>query len=213
MSEMRNQLGSMGPPDDGPSPQRPQLPEGPLRGAGEAFLRDRQKNPFQAQHDLNKAIHNQVTREMVMLDHIRREMDHLVSKGDTVTPQDVIGAAGRVVGHGMGTREMATLLSDMPTQAGQGLAAWLMVHDANIRQAEAQVRHAKALAQHAVGVSAMRNMAANHLQRTAQQRRQGMGTLGPRAQRETGGQAAPPGPTPQVIQMMQAPQPQGAETS
>src|SRR5215469_9796008 len=53
------------------------------------------------QHDVAKAIYGKTVSAKNMLDRIREEMDKLTNMADTVTPQDVIGAAGRLVGHGI----------------------------------------------------------------------------------------------------------------
>src|SRR5215469_12402864 len=101
----------------------------PQRGGPDQF-------GLQQRSDIAKAIYGKTVSARNMLDHIRTELDRLTNLADTVTPQDVIGAAGRLVGHGIPAKEMATLLADMPTNAGQGLAAWVQMHDQNARQQE-----------------------------------------------------------------------------
>lgn len=117
----------------------------------------------QQQHDGAKAVYDQLTKAKGMLDHMRREMDQLVQKGDTVSPDEVVSAAGRVVGHGVGAREMAMMLADMPQMAGQGLAAWLAAHDQGVRQQEAHVAQMLQVAAHRYGVAGVGMLAADAL--------------------------------------------------
>lgn len=211
----RNALGAPG--DMAPDNMTP-----PKGGSGRA-------GPMQelmAAHDHAKAVYGQVTKARNLLDHMRREMDQLTSKGDVVSPQDVIAAAGRVVGHGAGATEMATILSSMPSMAGQGLAAWLAAHDVGIRNQEAHVDQMKSLAQHQMGVAALRVIAGVHMtQRVGEMAaaRSRMGILAPsgRVGLATGPGArpavGPPGmapqgmpiPAPNVLQTMQRPTEQG----
>lgn len=135
----------------------------PRNGAGD---KDPMMAAAQRQHDGAKAVFDQLTKARGMLDHMRREMDGLVQKGDTVGPDEVIAAAGRVVGHGVGAREMAMLLADMPSMAGQGLAAWLAAHDQGIAQQEAHVDQMLQVAGHRYGVASIGLMAASHINST-----------------------------------------------
>ena len=169
---------------------------------------------YHTEHAYNRAVYGKLVDAARMLDHIRGEMDKLTVMGDTVTPEDVIGSAGRLVGHGVPARELAQILSDMPTQAGQGLAAWVAQNDALVTQQEAHVAQMREIAQYRMGASAMQVLAANHLMERGQQRAAAAGGLAPRAR---GGAAAPPAnamapaapsmPQPQIVEMMQGPQP------
>jgi hypothetical protein len=115
------------------------------------------------QSDISKAIYGKTVQAGRMLDHIREELDKLTNMADTVTPGDVIGAAGRLVGHGIPAKEMATLLADMPTNAGQGLAAWVQMHDQNARQQEAEVARITSVARYQMGLAALRELAGEHI--------------------------------------------------
>src|SRR5215469_16237823 len=99
-----------------------------------------------------------------VLDHLRRELDSLMEMGDTVRPEHVIEAAGRLVGHGIGATQVATIMSDMPAQGGEGLASWIRMHEAVVSQAEMQLIQENRLIQHNMGVAAVSAMAATHLE-------------------------------------------------
>jgi len=152
------------------------------------------------QTDVQKAIYQKTVHARSMLDHIRTELDKLTNMADSVSPEDVIGAAGRLVGHGIPAKEMATLLADMPTNAGQGLAAWVGMHDQNARQQEAEVDRITHMARYQMGLAAFRELAGNHILnhhiRPRQAAAQGMA-----------GQMAPgaAGPQTSVLQIAQAP--------
>lgn len=159
-------------------------------------------------HSYNKLVYQKLVQADRMLGVLRGEMDKLALMGDTVAPEDVIAAAGRVVGHGVPARELATLLADMPSQAGQGLSAWVAQQDQGLMQQEAHVAQMREIAQHRMGVSAVREMAADEVMNRGRRTAAAMGALGPGAE-------APPGgggggmPQPQVVQMAQAPSEEG----
>lgn len=162
----------------GPGPTLPTGggPDGPAPAPqGKGPLADLEQS-----HAYAKSVYNQVSRARMLLDHMRREMDQLVRKGDTVALEDVIAAAGRVVGHGAGAKDMATILSSMPPIGGQGLASWLQMHDASIRQQEAYVNQAMNVVAHRYGVSGMALVAGVHLADDARKKMIAAGTLGPR---------------------------------
>jgi hypothetical protein len=110
---------------------------------------------------------------------MRREMDGLTKLGDTVTPEDVISAAGRVVGHGVDAKGMATILADMPPMGGQGLAGWLMMHDQAITQQEAHAETLQAILQHRMGQAALRAIAGLHVADGARKAAVTAGALAP----------------------------------
>ena len=111
-----------------------------------------------------KAQYNQGMKAQGVLDHLRRELDGLMDLGDTVRPEHIIEAAGRLVGHGLGATQLAQIMSDMPAQGGEGLASWVRMHDLTISQAEQRVMMENKLLQHNMGVAAVGSMAATHLE-------------------------------------------------
>lgn len=158
------------------------------------------------QHDFARAMYDKLKESRGMLDHIRIELDKLTSLGDAVTHSDVMGAAGRLVGHGVPAKEMATLLADMPLGAGQGLAAWLQMHDMGATQQEALVDRLVGTARHRMGVAALKELAGEHVMEPLRGQRAAAGPLG-----------AQPRPTPgvgmmpqtSVMQVAQRPEMQG----
>src|SRR5215467_202426 len=198
----------------GPSPASPTLPT-PVSGGPNGLMRPGGEGPnspaptgspasptpsgrkgpmdeIVEAHDYAKFVHDTFAKAQVMLQHMRREMDNLVKKGDTVQPPDVVAAAGRLVGHGLNAKEMAAILVDMPPMGGQGLAAWLATHDQAIQQQEAHVEVMKQLTGHNMMQSAFKVIAALHLRQRAQQFAGGMaaqmGALGPRPPTAEAGQ-------------------------
>lgn len=173
----------------------------PSRGPDELGLKQ--------QHDVARATYDKVKDSRRMLDHIRVELDKLADMADTVTPQDVIGAAGRLVGHGVPAREMAVLLSDMPQGAGQGLASWIQAHDMLARQQEAEVDRVANISRHRLGVTALKDLAGEHaLGRMRGQQvstPQAAGQLGPQPRPGLGGGM----PQTSVMQVAQRPEVEG----
>lgn len=163
-------------------------------------------------HSYNKIIYQKLVQADRMLGVLRGELDKLALMGDTVAPEDVIASAGRVVGHGVPARELATLLADMPSQAGQGLSAWVAQQDQALTMQEAHVAQMREIAQHRMGVSAVREMAADEVMARGRRTAAAMGAMGPLG---PGGQGPSPGgggggmPQPQVVQMAQAPSEEG----
>jgi len=177
---------------------------------------DRGDTAFHAEHNYNKAVYRKLQQAKATFDHIRVEMDKLVEMGDTVSPEDVVAAAGRVVGHGVPAGDMASLLAQMPTMAGQGLAAWLAQQDQAVRAQEMHIDQVREIAQHRMGVSAFRTLAADHLMRRGQERTEANALAqrgAPPAGPPTGPLGAAPAPQgmpqTQVIQMARAPERQG----
>lgn len=163
-----NPLGGGGPPPMGPAPY--QTDAGPIA---------RGSNPLEDAHAYHKAVHQKISNADRLIKRMREEIDKLVLMGDVVSPEDVVAAAGRVVGHGVPAKEMASLLASMPTQAGQGLAQWVQLQHGQLQQQEAVVAQAKEVALHRMGVSGVRALAASDLQNAARAGTSQMGPLAP----------------------------------
>jgi hypothetical protein len=103
------------------------------------------------------------------LDHVRGELDELMNLGDMVRPEDVIQAAGRLVGKGFGAENLAQLLSDMPTMGGQGLASRIRMHDITVVKAEAALQQQANVARNRLGVAGIKSLAASHMEHMAGQ--------------------------------------------
>jgi hypothetical protein len=111
-----------------------------------------------------KSQYDQAMKAQGVLDHLRVELDTLMNMGDTVRPEDVIEAAGRLVGHGLGASQLAQIMSDMPAMGGEGLASWVRMHDNTISQAEQQLSLQTRVLQHNMGIAATTAMAATHME-------------------------------------------------
>jgi hypothetical protein len=93
----------------------------------------------------------------------RQELDALVAKGDSVTPEDVIEGAGALVGAGADVHGISGMLASMPQGGGQALVGWLKQQDQFVQQKEAQIEQTIDLSRHRLGVSAMHQLLGHHL--------------------------------------------------
>jgi len=177
-------LGSGGvPASESPTPSGRPQPEGASIGAptpqpagppsGNAMVPpSRQGQPFADVHQNLKYVKNQYDTNMKaqkVLDHLRVELDQLMDMGDMVRPEHVIEAAGRLVGHGIGATQLAQIMSDMPSQGGEGLASWIRMHDISVTGAEQHLAQNTAVLQHRMGVAGIKSLAALHLEQEATQ--------------------------------------------
>lgn len=204
-----------------PLPQAPQpdQPEGPIPAGQRADT----SGPFGDVHaNLNQSVakYRMGQRAQQVLDHVREELDNLMDMGDVVRPEDVIGAAGRLVGKGIGPQQLAELLASMPTMGGEGLASWVRMHDATIRQAEMALSKENDLSRHQMGVAGMRSLAANaaedrirgQARNAAASMRGNMGALAPQSGQGGGAQRTSGLPATSVLQVQQpSPADEGAE--
>lgn len=161
-------------------------------------------------HSYNKIVFQKLVQADRMLSTIRGEMDKLALMGDTVSPEDVIAAAGRVAGHGVPARELASILAEMPSQAGQGLSAWVTQQDQALTLQEAHVRQMRSIAAYRMGLSNLRVTAAEDIMNRGKRAAVSMGALGPGVQQPAPAGGAQQMPQPQVMEMMQAPEQEGA---
>lgn len=137
----------------------------------------KQGQPFADVHQNLKQVQAQYKdnmRAQQVLDHLRVELDQLMDYGDMVRPEQVIEAAGRLVGHGIGATQLAQIMSDMPAVGGDGLASWIRMHDLTITNAEQMLARQTALFQHQLGVASIKSLAASHLEQTSKEGRQAM---------------------------------------
>ena len=139
----------------GPRPPRqsrgPYTPPGPL-------------DQVHANLDMAERQQKENMKAYGVLDRVREELDDLMNMGDMVRPEDVIQAAGRLVGHGFGAENLAQLLSDMPTTGGQGLASWIRMHDITVTQAEQKLNQDTNVTQSRMGIAAIKSLAASQLE-------------------------------------------------
>jgi hypothetical protein len=214
MSETRNGLmpsagqstgqntgqGMSGMPEQGPdlgrmSESNPLVP-GSHPGSESGVDRSQGQSPWdqiynEFQH--HKAVYEKVRTAVQQTRHLRTGLDKLLTLGDMVTPEDVMQEAGRVVARGIGAREMAVLLSEMPTQGGQQLQQWLAVHDASLRNHEVMAQQALDLTRHRMGVTALQAMAAHSVGVPGTPKPSRVGGFGPRGAAGFGVQPTAPG--------------------
>lgn len=111
------------------------------------------------------------------LTNITGELTNLAKMGDTVTPDDVVNSAGRLVAQGSDAMEMAGLLADMPENPQQ-LQAWIAQHAQAAQAQVAKLAPVHDLARHHVGMAALRMITAHsindHMQSMMPQAPEGM---------------------------------------
>lgn len=93
---------------------------------------------------------------------VRKALDGLVELADTVTPEDVVKAAGSIVSHGLDPMAMANLLADMPDNS-QALQDWVKQHDMETTQREQQLAAATHAVRHQMGTMALRKVLLTHM--------------------------------------------------
>jgi hypothetical protein len=189
-----------GMPLPGPSDGAPGAPD-PGTTMGDSRVRNRgekQQTPFDQFHqnlDITKKQYENNVKAFKVVDHVRKELDDLMKMGDIIRPEDVIQAAGRLVGHGLGAENLAQLLSDMPTLGGQGLASWIRMHDMTMRATESKLAAETDLYRHRMAIAGFKSLAAIHAEDRIKEgvgaAMNSMGDLGPGA-----GGAGGPGMTP-----------------
>lgn len=111
-----------------------------------------------------------VEKAFKQLGRIRKGLDTLVEKGDSVTSDDVLDEMATLVAHGADPKVLAAIIAGntqagvqpMPPQ-GEALAGWLTAVERDIvAPSEAQLRPAMALAGHQLGVAAMHKLVDMH---------------------------------------------------
>jgi hypothetical protein len=123
---------SMGtaPPPGAPNPEKqatmgkgPKAPTPPGAPSGP-------QDPFDAAH----AQFTASSKVSAQLKKANKIWQGLVSKGDSVQPEDVMEAGGDLVGVGATPQALAQTMADMPSTGGQGLAGWVQQHGQTISE-------------------------------------------------------------------------------
>lgn len=135
----------------------PQMPPGPAA-----------QNPHADAFGQAQASYAATSKAMGMMDKVRTELTGLAKMGSAVTPEDVIQGAGKLVGSGADPMELAGLMSDMPTNGGDALAAWVAQHAATSAQNEAKLKMAHEAAKHSLGVASIHHLAHASMQPVGQ---------------------------------------------
>lgn len=131
----------------GLSPPTPQSAPGPVDSVSKV-------------HGVAQARLAKTTEASNLLGDIHSELSKLSDLGDTVTQDDIVKSAGKLVAAGIPPNTLASLLSDMPAE-GPGLGVWVQDHLATITQRQAQLAPIHAIAGHDVGVAALHGIAAH----------------------------------------------------
>ena len=134
----------------------PSLPPGMMEG-----LQGEYKSAL-AQFDKAKKSFMTVTK-------VATEVEKLVDMGDSVTLDDVVSAAGKMVGFGLTATAIASLLAGagggppVPQKEGQALASWCKTQAEQLEQRKQQVTVALDKARHAALVSGEHILQATHV--------------------------------------------------
>lgn len=112
---------------------------------------------FGGAQDQAAARYSKMKAAVATLSSVRKEMDGLVALHDTVSQEDVVKAAGRLVASGLGAVPVAGLLADMPPD-GEALQRWVQQQDQGVTVREQQAERALALTRHELGLVALRNI-------------------------------------------------------
>lgn len=103
------------------------------------------------------------SKVMSSLAQVREQMISLVKLGDTIQPEDVMTAAGKLVGHGQDPMAIVGLLADMPETGGEPMAAWIAQHAEMIIAKSQEAAQVHAATQHQLGVAGMTSLVAHSL--------------------------------------------------
>ena len=91
------------------------------------------------------------------LNYMRQELDKLLTKGDTVSQDDVMEAAGKLASHGYDPKNLASFLADLPEQGAQ-INGMLQQKEAMIKQQEQKLGQATEVLRDQLGHSAMQSL-------------------------------------------------------
>jgi uncharacterized coiled-coil protein SlyX len=92
-----------------------------------------------------------------LLDAVQEQMDGLASKYDTVSPEDVVTSAGKLVAAGLAPEAMAGMLADMPDNS-QALQDWVAQHQKDVAQRSEQLDAMLGETRHQMGVVGLRQL-------------------------------------------------------
>jgi hypothetical protein len=114
---------------------------------------------LQGAHESASAMYKKTGEASDHVETMVGELGDLAKLGPSVTPDDVIDAAGRLAANSASSpHELAAALADMP-EGGEALASWVQQHLQRYQQMAQQVAQAHAVIRHETAVSAMRRLA------------------------------------------------------
>lgn len=115
------------------------------------------------QHRKISAQYYALKKAAILAEHIRDAFDQLEDLQDTVTTENVLDAAAKLVAKGGDPAALAQVLSTMPQGGGAGLEVWIQHQEEQFTQQEAQLQQMLGVLQHELGVSALHQLAADGL--------------------------------------------------
>jgi hypothetical protein len=115
-------------------------------------------HPLEAQLAAAQAQFKATGMAVSRMEKIRAQMASLAKLGPSVTPEDVIEHAGKLVSGGEDPVQLAGLMSDMPVNGGEALAAWVAMHEQTTAQNEAKLAQAHEAARHQLGVASLHEL-------------------------------------------------------
>ncbi len=121
-----------------------------------------------ASFDAASMQHKKMVQATKLATLTRKTLDKLVAMGESVSPDDVIDAAGDIVGAGGDAKNMASMLADMPSSSGVGLAGWLQQKDLAFKQMEAQAKQSQAVADHQLATASLAHLLGHSVSPQAQ---------------------------------------------
>jgi len=92
-----------------------------------------------------------------LLDAVQEQMDGLAAKYDTVSPEDVVTSAGKLVAAGLAPEAMAGMLADMPDNS-QALQDWVAQHQKDVAARSEQLDAMLGETRHQMGVVGLRQL-------------------------------------------------------
>lgn len=147
-------------PFDLPSSQGPQPQAGPQMPPGQGMP---QQAAPQAPDSLAhvETSYNKLKEAQGLLTKVKGGLDHLVTLGDTVTTDDIVQTAGKLIGGGITAEGMASLLAQMPDSNPEQLMMWIAERDKDVTQRIAQTDQMAQQFRHEMGTLAVKKIMGN----------------------------------------------------
>ena len=114
-------------------------------------------------HDQATTHYNQLKKIDGRLQAMIKGLGALVKLADTVTAEDVVDEAAKLLHQGFSAMEMATTLAEMPADGGEALAGWVKQQVAQAQANDAKLGPALQAARHQMGVSALHSILGHQL--------------------------------------------------
>lgn len=126
-----------------------QMPEGipePQAPAGPA--------PIQQGNTSHEAFYDKLRQAQGKIEVVQNVLGRLMGLGDTVTQEDVIKGASKIVSSGVSPEGMAAMLADMPDKQ-ELLGPWIAQHKATFDKQDAAISQMAGQVRHQMGVEAL----------------------------------------------------------